>query len=151
VWGLWRRDLEPQLCWGLAKEREGSYAGPLESRAPSWSWASVNGPLQFSIELGWKVSDSPLSMKLLIRIVHIATAPIRDFPLEGNESKKMRLICGPPVSARETRVNISRDHEVVLAGSLIRVAWISYWDVPNDKSERLGIFFTCFLSCERKL
>lgn len=36
--GMWRKNLEQTLCWNIVKPRE----RPLW-RAPSWSWASVNG------------------------------------------------------------------------------------------------------------
>lgn len=62
VAGLWRSELAKGLCWGASlvmfkedRKRPG-YAGndqvaefgrPDHARAPSWSWASVDGPLYF--------------------------------------------------------------------------------------------------------
>lgn len=37
--GLWKKDLGIQLCW------KGQGIVPDEYRAPSWSWASVDGPI----------------------------------------------------------------------------------------------------------
>jgi len=66
--GLWERDLFRGLAWMRVQPGErtreqyrsyiatkakrnlegGSYEPPLEYRAPSWSWASVNGPVEVS-------------------------------------------------------------------------------------------------------
>ncbi len=141
VWGLWRRDLEAQLCWTLKDKSKGSYAGPLQSRAPSWSWASVNGPINLPIGIGW--SASQIYGKILIRVVNVTTAPIANFPLEDGESKTLRLVRGPLFSAREVSGPEERDPQVLLAETLIRVSWIGYWDVPSDKSEEPRDPFYC--------
>ena len=45
--GLWRKELLAELMWNLdpepASEIQPPTAGPAEYRAPSWSWASING------------------------------------------------------------------------------------------------------------
>ncbi|TKA74899.1 hypothetical protein B0A55_03762 [Friedmanniomyces simplex] len=46
--GLWRQGLEEQLLWCVLKEGQttmSTAAGPAVYRAPSWSWASINGPV----------------------------------------------------------------------------------------------------------
>ena len=90
------------LNHSCVKESEGSYAGPLGSRTPSWSWASINGAIRLPAGLGWKISD--VDGKLLVRIVDVTSAPIKDFPLEGIPSKKLRLVCGPLFGVKETVV-----------------------------------------------
>lgn len=40
--GLWRRTLARELCWSATNPRERP-----EYRAPSWSWAAVDGPVLF--------------------------------------------------------------------------------------------------------
>lgn len=48
--GLWRQDLAGQLMWSVAKaERPSTKAPERNPRAPSWSWASVNGPVSMEI------------------------------------------------------------------------------------------------------
>ncbi|PQE07299.1 heterokaryon incompatibility protein [Rutstroemia sp. NJR-2017a WRK4] len=44
--GLWESDLRTQLFW-YSDDRESSSQSPLAYRAPSWSWASVNGRVKF--------------------------------------------------------------------------------------------------------
>jgi hypothetical protein len=45
VAGLWREELELQLCWGVSFERYTQTALPY--RAPSWSWVSVDSQIKF--------------------------------------------------------------------------------------------------------
>ncbi|KAF5565645.1 heterokaryon incompatibility protein [Fusarium napiforme] len=45
--GLWRGGLASQLIWRRSEKRWTNYEPPLNYRAPSWSWASVNGPIEF--------------------------------------------------------------------------------------------------------
>ncbi|KAH8775892.1 heterokaryon incompatibility protein-domain-containing protein [Hyaloscypha finlandica] len=45
VAGLWREDLELQLCWHKILDDEGPRYIPYT--APTWSWASIDGPIDF--------------------------------------------------------------------------------------------------------
>ncbi|EWZ81973.1 hypothetical protein FOWG_14387 [Fusarium oxysporum f. sp. lycopersici MN25] len=45
--GLWRSGLASQLIWRRSEKRWADYELPRDYRAPSWSWASVNGPIEF--------------------------------------------------------------------------------------------------------
>ena len=45
--GLWRSTLLTDLLWYALPDTSGSTSRPEAYRAPSWSWASVDGPLQF--------------------------------------------------------------------------------------------------------
>ena len=56
--GMWRNEMEAQLCWHL--EGRGTRPAPTEPyRAPSWSWASVDGeiPYQWFRESGLQHDD----------------------------------------------------------------------------------------------
>jgi hypothetical protein len=47
--GMWRYRLELQLCWKVSGNlEEGQTPRPISYRAPSWSWASVNGRVRFT-------------------------------------------------------------------------------------------------------
>ncbi|RMJ13933.1 hypothetical protein CDV36_006428 [Fusarium kuroshium] len=46
--GLWRGGLASQLIWRRSEKRLTNYEPPVDYRAPSWSWASVNGPIEFA-------------------------------------------------------------------------------------------------------
>jgi hypothetical protein len=44
--GMWRNEMEAQLCWHL--EVSGTRPAPMEPyRAPSWSWASIDGEIPY--------------------------------------------------------------------------------------------------------
>ncbi|CAG8954245.1 hypothetical protein HYFRA_00005865 [Hymenoscyphus fraxineus] len=45
--GLWRKDIEKQLLWHIAGHNKADTYRPHIYRAPSWSWASLNGPTVF--------------------------------------------------------------------------------------------------------
>jgi hypothetical protein len=45
--GLWKKDLVRQLCWFECKTYRGFMSSPKAYRAPSWSWAAVDGPVQY--------------------------------------------------------------------------------------------------------
>jgi len=51
VAGLWRTDLKHQLLWSSAKRSRklGKNTRPPEYRAPSWSWAAIDGPVDTAI------------------------------------------------------------------------------------------------------
>ncbi|RTE84999.1 hypothetical protein BHE90_000389 [Fusarium euwallaceae] len=54
--GLWMGDIKQGLLWGAYETGKSlEYVTPY--RAPSWSWASRNGPVYFRRELNDKVSD----------------------------------------------------------------------------------------------
>ncbi|KAI8713815.1 HET domain-containing protein [Fusarium sp. LHS14.1] len=46
--GLWRTPLERLLCWCRDEEKEQDPRERPEYRAPSWSWASIDGPICFT-------------------------------------------------------------------------------------------------------
>jgi Heterokaryon incompatibility protein (HET) len=43
--GLWRQDMEEQLCWQVRVRRPRVSS----TRAPSWSWASVDGTIDYAV------------------------------------------------------------------------------------------------------
>lgn len=94
-------------------------------RAIGFQTQSVHGNVDFS----------HLNGRRLIRVVHVTTAPTDHFPLDGTQSRKLRVLRDPSIGARETLVAESQRPQVILAQKLVRVAWIIYWDVPTDKFE----------------
>jgi hypothetical protein len=46
--GLWEKDLMMELSWRLDTKQESFHPIPREYRAPSWSWASVDGPISIN-------------------------------------------------------------------------------------------------------
>lgn len=75
--GLWKYDIIPCLLWHVANGRQvngnPSQRIPDEPRAPSWSWASINGLLNASIYQTWGASTDGVH---LAEPSYAATAPL---------------------------------------------------------------------------
>ncbi|KAJ4377204.1 hypothetical protein N0V83_000027 [Neocucurbitaria cava] len=64
--GHWRRELERSLFWHMETEpNTGTPARVKKYRAPSWSWASVNGLTSFSFADLAEYCDKPASIEVL--------------------------------------------------------------------------------------
>lgn len=65
VAGLWRENIESHLCWHIKLP----LAEVPEYRAPTWSWASVDGAVQ-NYFLGLSGKDKKLARVLRVHLVH---------------------------------------------------------------------------------
>jgi hypothetical protein len=63
--GLWEEDIARGLLWSKAKMHQ-IMVQPTEPRAPTWSWAALNGPIKFHRRFG------PLDGQLVPRISEIS-------------------------------------------------------------------------------
>jgi hypothetical protein len=59
--GLWRKNLEFQLCWLARKPMQGVARPPDKLRVPSWSWLACDGAveasqMQMTVEEGFEVT-----------------------------------------------------------------------------------------------
>jgi hypothetical protein len=72
--GMWRRGLESTLCWTVGPDGPGPYEQdrPSEERAPSWSWASVDG----QICLPWQ--DLGTDWDQHIKVINVSVEPKGD-------------------------------------------------------------------------
>ncbi|RDL38648.1 uncharacterized protein BP5553_02988 [Venustampulla echinocandica] len=68
--GIWKSDLEAQLCWYTDKP---FLKRPERYRAPTWSWASIDGPVRFWIGANFRLL--PVEIQI---------------PPEGNELGEIR-------------------------------------------------------------
>jgi hypothetical protein len=65
VAGMWRSKLEGQLCWSLGNNgqaKDGKETVPY--RAPTWSWASVDGEIRFNVK-NFDASKTIVTIKVL--------------------------------------------------------------------------------------
>ena len=53
--GLWRKQIQIGLLW-MIDEESSAFRAPIY-RAPSWSWASMDGPVSWSLIDGWVQSE----------------------------------------------------------------------------------------------
>lgn len=78
--GLWKNDLRSGLCWQRPSLSNPSplnqyrywpdhrlLTKPLENRAPSWSWASLDGPVEFPFEQEIVLSSAGQRVTVVIR------------------------------------------------------------------------------------
>jgi hypothetical protein len=56
--GLWKKDLRYNLVWGvdtLFGKEDDEWKRPAKYRAPSWSWASIEGPVRLELRSNLKI------------------------------------------------------------------------------------------------
>lgn len=76
--GLWRQDMEAQLCWKVRTQRPSISS----NRAPSWSWASVDGTVDYAV---------PSKDDRLIEVLDVDLGP-RD-PFGEIPEGRLKLVC----------------------------------------------------------
>lgn len=98
VAGLWKQDLANGLVWGALSKRAPAQkaagfnfcydlASPATKRAPSWSWASVDGPVQF---YGGRKED-PGIYEVLDVTMNGGLDNLEDPPAEGTLKLRARV------------------------------------------------------------
>jgi hypothetical protein len=70
--GMWRRGLESTLCWRVGVNKPLELDRPHEERAPSWSWASVDGEI---ILPSPGPNEERLNVELYIKVVNVSVEP----------------------------------------------------------------------------
>ncbi|KAN0095809.1 hypothetical protein V8E51_016520 [Hyaloscypha variabilis] len=76
--GLWRNDLELQLCWSRWDPLDSPLDEDFPYRAPTWSWASQRG----GVALPWW-SKYFKSCHLYVNVLEVKTTPLGQDPLGG--------------------------------------------------------------------
>lgn len=94
--GLWRKDLAYQLLWKSLRPSTSRRAPvtPAEYQAPSWSWASVNGPISYRI----RESVNDPEAEILITVLDVETEKAGSDPT-GRVKGGSIVISGPIVKA----------------------------------------------------
>lgn len=73
--GLWQNSIEWDICWSVESQSEGSEicpSRPSKYRAPSWSWASIDG------EISYKQSYASDKHTLLLAVYHASVTSLTD-------------------------------------------------------------------------
>ncbi|KAF3036831.1 hypothetical protein E8E12_007027 [Didymella heteroderae] len=130
--GIWDDDdVLQQLVWRAAKPGR-----PEKWRAPSWSWASVRGPVRYllrSSHMGWKP-------KQMASLVSISTSPVGLDPLGEVRSGRLQLK-GPCVDMQLDHRGLSREfpHKQVWTWPRQGVpSWHTRWSPDYDLSPFYG-------------
>ena len=93
--GLWRTDLEEQLCWRVHSANAAqNYLEPKSVyRAPSWSWASVDFPVF--------LPHPSTSARLLAHVLVASTTPLGSDEYGEITDAKLQLECHPLLDAND--------------------------------------------------
>ena len=70
--GLWRRELLYDLLWHANSSRVIPNTRPAEYRAPSWSWASIDGDVTYPLSMVW---DQILNSTPVANIIEASVEP----------------------------------------------------------------------------
>ena len=88
VAGMWRKDLEPQLCWNCFRSAppRGAY------RAPTWSWASLDTSRPIGVFYG-DIMKGEHKFTLLAHVVEVSVIPSGKNPLGNLSSAYLKISC----------------------------------------------------------
>ncbi|KAK0672651.1 heterokaryon incompatibility protein-domain-containing protein [Cercophora samala] len=89
--GLWRGDMLFQLLWAghKASDVKTKFKRPEKYRAPSWSWASLDGHFRMFLHQG--VLDGSIEYKYACELLHAETTLVGDNPLGQVKGGFIRL------------------------------------------------------------
>ncbi|KAK3615313.1 hypothetical protein LTR56_026669 [Elasticomyces elasticus] len=121
--GLWRRGLEEQILWRVPKgERPCVPTGTAEYRAPTWSWASVDGPVFL------KVPTLKALAHVNIDILNAGTELVdASQPFGQVRGGYIRMRCMLAHAYLTERIVVLATHSIMRNGQ-----WV---DVPYDSSD----------------
>jgi hypothetical protein len=80
--GLWKEDLIHQLLWRVSRPEDSKR--PSEYRAPSWSWAAVDGHV--------RLENSRVRPKIFAEIIHVKTSVLNDNSTGHIEEGSLRIV-----------------------------------------------------------
>ena len=135
--GMWRQNLEKQLCWRTDKNFWGydiyRDTRSTEYLAPSWSWASIESHVQFRSMMwepvwdeGAKTQIHVLSIKTILENEDNPLGPVRGGNLRLAVSK---LACGLEITDRNSKefgYIVSPNNTTILADNDM------HWDFPKE-------------------
>ncbi|KAI1343206.1 HET-domain-containing protein [Xylariaceae sp. FL0016] len=102
--GLWRSQLPEALCW--VSERGRWAYRPQPYQAPSWSWASIEGPISFSREMELAEEGSTTTVAKLLRVTTVAADGLRTATLKGSRIELEGHLS--PVGINEGRITVDK-------------------------------------------
>jgi Heterokaryon incompatibility protein (HET) len=153
--GMWRRDLEIQLCWRVLKPQDtGQTTESACYLAPSWSWASVKSPIKFSNILQDSASyeRSRITINSIVLGAHV-TLVNEETPLGQIRDGTLRvafsdIACGYKDNSVENQGRIVTPDDpstTLLRGDKI------YWDGPTKTGKLVYVLtFLVYHAVDRK-
>jgi hypothetical protein len=135
--GLWRNNLEMQLLWSV-QEGASLKPRPLEYRAPSWSWASIDSKIRPSSEIPYQ--DAPgdsISRYVTVTDASVLPSGLNTF---GEVSVGvLHLRC-------EICFKMKIDIEDAM-NSCLKLIYMSFTDGGHDDPPKWGVYWD-FEGCE---
>jgi hypothetical protein len=134
VAGMWRKDLELQLCWfKVASSWRGQIV--ISYRAPTWSWASLDCQVKL-----W--GQGPEPEDVWIRVLDVQLQHLDSDPLGQLSMAQLRLSCfylvDVGVKMRQLdSTNPSGREGVLIVGRKPLNCWISFDRLADDESHKL--------------
>ena len=100
--GLWRSRFCECLCWRVGRDNEGNPVGrkPQQRRAPSWSWASMDGQIDYEtneIRFSRWYNEDLRTLATLVRIDTVATAESTSLASQASSARAIVSCVAAPV------------------------------------------------------
>jgi hypothetical protein len=100
--GLWRDTLILDMCW--YRDQKTTQSSDVSKRAPTWSWASVDGPIRYSLHF---FTSNPKTTTILHAEVLDATCSLAGSSLTGQVTGGFVDLSCSVFSPIEIRINIA--------------------------------------------
>ncbi|KAE9373287.1 HET-domain-containing protein [Stipitochalara longipes BDJ] len=112
--GLWRNNLQRLLCWAVdtSGPKPDAIQNSIPYRAPSWSWASIDSPITWSLHSTNEVYSEQPRQSYLIDVISVELGSVGTDALGGLEDAKLQLRCSPLINSIAATVS-SRENNFV--------------------------------------
>ncbi|KAI1273432.1 hypothetical protein F5Y07DRAFT_411429 [Xylaria sp. FL0933] len=111
VAGLWRENFIPGLAWSL--HRNGSeHRRQCQYRAPTWSWASVDGPIRYDYRKYANMRGTLVAQNIDARVENVKCEPMSHYDMTGSIAWAQADLIGmlAPVNMIRLTKAVAADH-----------------------------------------
>lgn len=132
--GIWLESLPRQLLWQVPDPRLSTHRAtrPLKYRAPTWSWASIDGHIEFEIPDSNKPEDSDIVISDYHCSPESALNPV------GSVTGGYLVVTGPLVPVQLVTIEYSSDDREVFVRSENLISYTVLLDFPGNLPLRAG-------------
>lgn len=124
VAGLWRKNVESQLCW-YASPEDGNGSTPYW--APTWSWASID---TFSVNFSWMSRAFSRGDSLYIKVLEVSTTPVGHDPLGQISNANLCLSCD--LLSHGTCERRAKEYVLVIGKQELK-GWVEFDSFPEPQ------------------
>jgi hypothetical protein len=131
--GMWRSGLESTLCWRVGVDTV-ELDRPSEERAPTWSWASVDGKID--------LPSPSFHVELHAKVVNVSVEPKGEDCFGQVRGGLLELECEVilwGMIGRNKDTQVPGEHPVAIGKSIVGLKF--YWDSRQYVSTGLHFFF----------